>query len=566
MTKTGKKIASSLLAGALVMGGIAPIAMFNQPAAVAFAADDEVDAKEPTMLSIKTPASAEAAVATGTSYTAIKVFNAEITGAYDDEDAPTASGISFATGVDASVIQGDEENEGEDAIDLTNAQNAAEWVGARIDHQPGVGLNASTYGMELAKRLIAAGADTKTIVADGEAVDMDGEGYWLIVRTADLNEENAAASSPIYAALDEGNTEITLKVAIPTIEKLIQEDDIEADDESEGWGDEADHTLNQDVNYKLVGTIADNIDAYKTYEYNFVDSWDGDKLELHADSVKVVVLSADEENEDGETVPGTETDITKNAGVAIDTATDGKLNVSIEDLKTVYPALKSTDRVIVSYTAEQCGTTASPEGIQNDAYLEYSNNPVMKSKGFTPEVSVKDYSFALRIHKTDNQTGEDLAGVEFSIKSDNGNYLAFVDGEVKEVPVAEGEDIPVWTTDADGRIILDGVDAATYTVEETKALDGYDMLGSTFDMTIDSATKTAPIGSFATTSELVSEDATAVDKDEVVKQVLVKNVKQIPLPSTGEMGIALVIFLAIAAGIYGVSRRKREQAAEVMHV
>lgn len=507
-------------------------------------------------------------VAKGTSYTAIKVFDADITGKYGDENAPKGTNIQFANGVNADVIKaaGDPDfAEGVDAAhqDLTNAQNAAEYLNANIAHQPGVGLTADSYGISLAKRLMAAGADTKTIVADGDKVQLDGEGYYLIVRTSDLTGENTAATSPIFAALDEGDTEITLKVAIPTITKQIQEDgDNSAVDDTDVWGDEADHTLNQDVNYRLIGTIADNVDAFATYEYNFKDSWDAAKLALHADSVKVVVKTADTTNEAGETVPGTETDITdavKALTNGIKTDEAGKLEVNITDLKAIYPALTATDQVIVSYTAEQCGATATPEGIVNTAFLEYSNNPVFASKGTTPEVSVKDYSYALRIHKVDNSTKEDLAGVEFSIKNSAGKFLALVDGEVVEQDAEYA-----WTTDAQGRIMIDGVDADTYTVAETKALDAYDELGKDITMTINAADRDGVVGSISSESALVGEDTGAADKNDVVAQVLVNNVKQIPLPSTGELGLGLVIFLAVAAGFYAVSRRRKQEETRTL--
>lgn len=518
----------------------------------------------PTTLALKSANG----VSTGTSYTAIKVFDADITGKYGDENAPKGTNIQFANGVSADIIKaaGDPDfAEGVNAAhqDLTNAQNAAEYLNANIAHQPGVGLTADSYGISLAKRLMAAGADTKTIVADGDKVQLDGEGYYLIVKTDDLTGENTAATSPIFAALDEGDTEITLKVAIPTITKQIQEDgDNSAVDDTDVWGDEADHTLNQDVNYRLIGTIADNVDAFATYEYNFKDSWDATKLSLHADTVKVVVKAADTTNEADETVPGTETDITdavKALTNGIKTDEAGKLEVNITDLKAIYPTLTATDQVIVSYTAEQCGTTATPDGIVNTAFLEYSNNPVFASKGTTPEVSVKDYSYALRIHKVDNSTKEDLAGVEFSIKNSAGKFLALVDGEVVE----QDAEYP-WITDAQGRIMIDGVDADTYTVAETKALAAYDELGKNITMTINAADRDAVVGSISSESALVGEDADAADKNEVVSQVLVNNVKQIPLPSTGELGLGLVIFLAVAAGIYAVSRRRKQEETRTL--
>lgn len=532
-------------------------------------------------LALKTPGASarmtsDNTLATGTSYTAIKVFDADVTGKYGDENAPKGTNLAhcyddsylqyvFTESTDYPALKAafDEEVAAGtfSADDFKNAQKFAEFINRHMTHQPGVDLIAGSFGIELAKAFMnGAGAtnpDTiKTIVADGDKVQLDGEGYYLIVKTDDLNGENTAATSPIFAALDEGDNEITLKVAIPTITKQIQEDD-----ETGTWGDEADHTLNQVVNYRLIGTIADNVDAFAAYEYNFKDSWDATKLALHADSVKVVVKTADTITEDGTETPGTETDITdavKALTNGIKTDEAGKLEVNITDLKAVYPTLAATDQVIVTYTAEQCGTTASPEGIINTAKLEYANNPVFASKGTTPEVSVKDYSYALKIHKVDNATKESLAGVEFSIKNTAGKYLALVDGEV-----VEQDEAYAWVTDADGRIVVDGVDADTYTVAETKALDSYDKINADILVSFDATDRDAVVNGLQSTTDLVKADDTATAANGV-NQIVIANVKQIPLPSTGEMGIALVIFLAVAAGIYAVSRRRKQEETRTL--
>ena len=512
-----------------------------------------------TELSLVTPAVADEglySVAEGASYTAIKIFDADVNGDYDGVTAPKASNLSFADGVNGSVIAPDgwtvpsETEDGEDIIiDVNNAQNAAEYIAANIKHQPGVDLDAKTYGLDLSKRLIANGAKTTPITADSAAATLSGSGYYLIVKTDALTGENTAATSPIYAALGEGENTIYLKTAIPSIAKQIEED-------STGeYGKEADHTLNQDVNYRLIGSVAANVNAYETYTYSFNDTWNADAMTLKEDSVVVKV---------------NDFDVTDQA--VIDTETAGVLNVSFADLKALTftgeddevqtIAIDGDTQVVVEYTAYQSGNSASTEGIVNNAKLSYANNPIVKdSTGTTPNTSTTDYSYALRIHKTDNATGADLEGVEFTIKNtDNGKYLAIVDDKLMEVAYGENETPYAFKTDKDGLINIDGVDADTYVVNETKAKANYELITDDINVVVNASNRDGVLSSVTSTTDLVS----GANADDVAALVNVKNIKEIGLPSTGEMGIGLVILIAVGLGIRAVVRKRQKDHAEVM--
>lgn len=63
----------------------------------------------------------------------------------------------------------------------------------------------------------------------------------------------------------------------------------------------------------------------------------------------------------------------------------------------------------------------------------------------------------LTILKTDAQTNKPLAGVKFEVKKPN------------------GEQIGIYTTDKSGRIDISSLEAGTYLVTETQALDGYEL-------------------------------------------------------------------------------------------
>lgn len=635
MAISTKKVASALVAGAMVfgMGGAGIVAA--APTAIAYAADgEEIPVVAKPTLKLVTPSAPDQTpneITAGTEYVAIQVFTADVEGTYEgekviDEDGlptgevkmPTGSNIRFAPGVTVDMFQIDKQklsdgavgvaipddyNFGDDAV--RDAQYAAEWIGmtpidedgnVNMTHQPGVGLVAGSFGMDLAKRIFAANGTTAIpVTADGAAAELPAEGYYLIVKKDDLlKAESTVATSPIFAALDSIETTITLKEAIPTLTKEIQEDgansEVDADDV---WTDAANHTLNQDVNYKLTGTIADNVDAYASYEYNFRDSWDATKMTLR----DAVVAEGEEAHKvvrvavlDGTSAEVA--DITKADGVTIKTAEAGKLDVEIGDLKAVYRAAVAADdavaekelnkdhQVVVYYTAYQSSDAASPAGIENAALLEYANNPMMASLGATPVVKTKDHSYELQLHKTDKNTGDDLAGVEFSIKSSSGKYIAEVfegEGEDKVLTGLVEQDTPYsFVTDADGMIKVSGVDADTYTVEEVKALPSYKELGSEIVVTItdkDEADEAITLSNVKTAVDnkenvLVSFDLKGAETVTGNNEVLLKveNIKEIGLPSTGEMGVALLILIAasaIAAGII-VKRRKSEDDSSVV--
>ena len=548
---------------------------FEDYAVVEDAADEPASA--PASLKLVSPEEIQA----GVSYSVFKIFDADVTGSYDiegtDEEgntthtAPKAANIKFAAGITPELIgiiaTGD---------DNKDAQTAAEFVGANMAHQPGVGLVSGSYGMELAKKLVAAGLEPIEVVADADDfVNLDGEGYYIVVRTDELTGEKSAASSPIYAALS-GETTIKLKTNIPEVFKQIKEDDGAAD-----WGKRADHSVNQNAEYRLSATVAENVDAYETYKLAFHDTFEAGKLVVNEDSIKVFV--------DGVQV------IRPDAVVTLDNE-NGTLDVTLPNMKAIYVEngineigeakwellpISADTVVTVEYTAYQDTLTANTDGVQNDVYLEYSNNPIVDSTGTTPKDSVKDYSYSMRIVKTDNATGELLDDAEFSIQSDNGKWIG-VDEEGKIVEYDEFDaDTCTWVT-KDGVIVIDGVDIATYTVTETKApTSAYQRLDAPFTIQLTADDKNldgeewriaANNGASMTTdTDLVvkiDKESVLADTDSAASiQVNVKNVKQIDLPSTGAAGLFGLIIIASIVAVFATRRKKDEaDAAQIMTV
>ncbi|GHV11352.1 hypothetical protein FACS1894219_02370 [Clostridia bacterium] len=91
----------------------------------------------------------------------------------------------------------------------------------------------------------------------------------------------------------------------------------------------------------------------------------------------------------------------------------------------------------------------------------------------------------LLIVKTDEATGKPLAGVVFDVKRADGQFVSgsILDGNQPNTENnspngtfgENGSTTGSYTTDANGRIQINGLDAGQYTVTERKALDGYEL-------------------------------------------------------------------------------------------
>ena len=138
--------------------------------------------------------------------------------------------------------------------------------------------------------------------------------------------------------------------------------------------------------------------------------------------------------------------------------------------------------VVITYTA-----TVNEKAIQrneetNTATLKYSNNPADKNSFDESDAKVDVFSFNIVINKyaTGNESTK-LEGAKFVLKN-NEKYYKY-DAAAKAVTWVDNKtDATEVTTDADGAARFDGLQAGTYSLEETAAPTGYNQL--TEDITI----------------------------------------------------------------------------------
>lgn len=400
----------------------------------------------------------------------------------------TVSNITWANtnvqhAVESFIQSEDESYEG------TTAQDAADWITKKVE---GTGkttrVEFGSIPYKIADRVVGLTASATTT---NKTVSGLEHGYWLFVTKADTIGVGEAGTSPIFTVVGDTPVEVNEKTGIPTVEKKVLDDSkvtgcaITGEEEA-NWKDAADSQIGQEVNYKLIGTIADNYASYDSYSYKFKDTLE-EGLDFVDDSLSVYALNGDAYTEIAPASYG----VTKPSDSSRDLIVDfskgekGLKSATAKNGGTL--TINANTKIVVFYKAKLnakaviAGANNKLEGNPNTVTLEYSNNPMVAGTGTSVPDTVVDYTYGLQINKVDLGTEAALEGAQFTITTtgDGNNKVAkYVanDGTLSDDEV-------VLTTNAKGLIQLTGLDAGTYTVTEKKAPNGYNAVSS-FDFTI----------------------------------------------------------------------------------
>ena len=260
------------------------------------------------------------------------------------------------------------------------------------------------------------------------------DGYYLVKNTAVPEGANTTYTRYILKVVADVN--VAHKGSFPTVEKKIVEGGAELDT-SEGF-------IGQVVNYKIEGTLPNNIDVYDTYYYVFRDTLS--KGLTFNNDVKVTVNGVDVTKyfyKEATAYPGT--------GDKYEGGTS--LMVGIQDLLALelladpaVGAITHATEVVLTYSAtlNEDAIVGTFEGNPNKVYLEYDNNPnndgdgattppppnpdkptPVEPVGETPEDEVVTFTTELTIQKVDG-TGKALTGAEFTLTSDQNVSMSVV--------------------------------------------------------------------------------------------------------------------------------------------
>ena len=387
-----------------------------------------------------------------------------------------------------------------------------------------------------------------------------GDGYYLFVSDSLKKDKPNTGTSPIFAIVGGDSVTVTEKTSIPTVSKKVKDDR-----PNSNWADKADSQMGQNVNYQLTGTVADNVASFSAYKYEFYDELSAG-LTADEDSIKVYAG----------TDRGTAKEITAGNNYTADVTADevtGKstLTVKFTDLKTAVADLSAQTKIYVEYTAKldpqkDANIVVGGNGNENTVTLVYSNNPMEEGTGTSVPDTVRDYTYALKLVKEDSANDAiKLEGVKFSIQatgpddSNSKNLYVQEDGSL-------GSNEHEFATNENGEINVKGLDAGTYTVKETHALNDYNTLPKfTFtifasDLNQDEGNNTLTVTATKGESDLVLDPV--VNGGTVT--LTVKNKKGSGLPLTGLNGVTFTWIAGGAVLCIGVAHliRSRKQAEE----
>lgn len=511
-----------------------------------------------------------------TQFVAYQIFNAKVVDGTSASDK-VVSDVAWAENVteptQASIINAIKQSAGYDSSksklpeDKTpTAQDVADWMADNLQDASWVVNNGDLLDTiaDLVKGTTPAmprGASSAAFAADDTSISFKNSGYYLFltddssIGTKDsYSELRQTGTSPIFAVVGGSAVEVTEKTGIPTVTKKIKDDKSGA-----RWADKADSQVGQDVKYQLTGTVAENVASFDSYYYEFRDELSAG---LTVTDASIKVFAGSDRASAVEITSGFTPEV-KNA----ENGAGQTLTVKFDNLKLAVANLSSSTKIFVEYTAQLDPNKAvvGGEGNENTVKLIYSNNPMSDGKGESVPDTVRDYTYALKLVKGDSadETAK-LSGVKFTIQAtgaDEGDGTKFVqeDGSL-------GADTYEFTTDRNGEINIKGLDAGTYTVEETHTLDGYNTLPKfTFTITADGlgndeGNNTLSVSATKNGSDLVMKPS--VDNGTVT--LTVKNKKGSGLPLTGLNGVTFTWIAGGAVLCIGVAHliRSRKQAEE----
>lgn len=380
-------------------------------------------------------------------------------------------------------------------------------------------------------------------------------GYYL-VKDSDagnpLEGENDAYSYTIVKVVG-ADTTITPKSDKPTVDKQVYDnDDGSTTGDNNGWGETADHAINESFQFKLTANIPDNdnIDKYQAYKLEFTDTLGTGVV---FDSIASV------------TVNGTETTAYTLSANAVAGLTNDTWTLTITDLKNIVSDIGGAE-VIVTYNAHLDENAAmagsATDNNQNKVSLKYTNNPSWDGTGTSPTGETPEDTVFVYTYKVDNtkyaeaaDPGKELAGAEFRLyESDGTTEIDLIYDSAKSAyrPIKAGETATVMTSAASTGIFnIIGLDAGTYVLKETKAPEGYNLA--------DPITIVIKAAHEETTNDVPSLDMTGSQNN--VNSII--DNKGSTLPETGGMGTKIFTVaggtIVLGAGVLLITKKRMKK-------
>ena len=538
-------------------------------------------------------------------YKAYQIFKANVV---DEKDGKVVSNVDWASGKAEQAVLGYLKTvTGSGITDSSTAQNVVDYLSKCTS---GTGSTTAITNDNLfnglAKEVEKCVDQTKGSFGAGDVfTPMDGEGnvsqgYYLFVTdttsiAGDDTKDTSTATSPIFAIVGARGVTVDEKTSIPTVSKAVM------DDKDKSWetgteGDPnkaADSAMDDWVDYKLVGTVASNIDTYSDYNYRFTDKLPNsmtpkfvDDNENNVPDVMVKIGNQTVKNDD-------EHGYTKNFSNTNELTVNFKNLKDCVDVKGAPITVNADSKVTVEYKAKLDSSKIFDsnnvikdefEGLigkaqTNTVKLTYSNNPhIIDGVGTTVVHPAFDYTYGIDVTKVGSDVDGNgkhpaLRNVEFTLQEVVNDSVQEQYIDAKGVKHSKDENVTL-KTNQDGEINVVGLDEGTYILKEVKPAPGYNnsaSKGVTFTIARgtlkqdgsavtpdkDSANVTAADG-------VIKADSAAVSTGKLSFTIIDKKGSNLPL--TGLNGVTFTWIAGGAVLCIGVAHlirsRKRDDGSE----
>lgn len=505
-----------------------------------------------------------------------------------DKAIATVSNVEAGATVTAyRIVEPTYNNKGFTGYKLAAGVTLADMLVPTSDEITGIAANKTLLDTLTKETLNASQGATGLTTYTAEL----GAGYWVvIVEGSEIQEVYNPMLVGIYYSVEGSGDENTLvngtvdanskwnlnsttayaKSEQPTIDKKITGST--GKDTSDGNESGNDVAIGDTVNFEIDTQIPSYSKSYTEVMVKITDTM-GKGLTL-ADPANLVVKV-------------NEVEVTSGKDTFTYTESDDKKSFEIS-FASAYALAHSGEKVVVTYDAVLGeGAGLNFDANDNTAKLEYTNDP----SGSTNEIEDKTYTYTFGIDA--NLFGSDGSAwnkfTEELLKTGEVRKVILDSGEEVETTTLPGAEFTLTRTDGKtyttvsdekGYLSFTGLDAGTYTLQETKAPEGYSLNDAKIPVEITATynengtlnSYTIKVNNENTSTYTATYDTTEKGKVTEIEckpehgngpsdTHEIKNTKLSALPSTG--GIGTTIFtvggcaiMIIAAGLYFASRRK----------